>query len=73
MIELEAAKGEVECMHKRVKESIEFSSLIQHSIMPLSGSFRKYFSDYFVIWHPKDIVGGDIYFFEELNKGRIAF
>ena len=70
MIELEAAKGEVECMHKRVKESIEFSSLIQHSIMPLSGSFRSYFSDYFVIWHPKDIVGGDIYFFEELNKGE---
>lgn len=43
-------------------------SLIQHSIIPHSSSFRKYFKDYFVIWHPKDIVGGDIYFFEELNN-----
>lgn len=68
MTELEATKVEIECIHKHTQESIEFSSLIQHSIIPHSSSFRKYFKDYFVIWHPKDIVGGDIYFFEELNN-----
>ena len=58
---------ELEAINKHVKESIEYASLIQHSLIPSGQLFRKYFSEYLTIWHPKDAVGGDIYFFEELR------
>ncbi len=69
--ELEIAKKEVEEIHKRTSESIEYASLIQHTLIPSHDLFRKYFKDYFVIWHPKDVVGGDIYFFEEFENSAI--
>ena len=59
---------EIRQMHKHTRESIEYASLIQTSLIPDNTIFRKYFNDYFVLWHPKDIVGGDIYFCEELKE-----
>jgi len=50
-----------------IEDSIEYASLIQHSLVPSNEVFRKYVDDYFVIWHPKDVVGGDIYLLEELR------
>jgi len=50
-----------------IEDSIEYASLIQHSLVPNNEVFRKYVQDYFVIWHPKDVVGGDIYLLEELR------
>jgi len=58
---------EMETIHKHTQESIEYASLIQHALIPSSEFFGKYFSDYFTLWHPKDIVGGDIYLFQELR------
>ena len=53
---------------KHTKESIEYAALIQSSLIPSNHIFRKYFEEYFVIWHPKDTVGGDIYLFNELRN-----
>lgn len=58
---------EIRELHKHTRDSIKYAALIQHSIIPSNDLFKKYFSEYLVIWHPKDIVGGDIYFFEELR------
>jgi PAS domain S-box-containing protein len=58
---------EIKLINKQMKDSIEYASLIQHALIPSNDLFRKYFSDYLTIWHPKDIVGGDIYLFEELR------
>ena len=65
--EMENAKNEIETINKHVRESIEYASLIQSALIPDHTRFRNYFQDYFTIWHPKDIVGGDIYLFEELR------
>jgi len=54
-------------LHKNVTDSIEYASLIQHSLIPDKEQIDNYFKKYFTIWHPKDIVGGDIYLFEELR------
>lgn len=59
---------EIRELHKHTRDSIKYAALIQHSIIPSNDLFKKYFSEYLVIWHPKDIVGGDIYFFEELRN-----
>jgi len=67
-LELEIAKKEVESIYKHTQDSIEYASLIQHSLIPKNEMFKKYFNEYLTIWHPKDVVGGDIYLFEELRS-----
>ncbi len=63
----ETAKAEIESIHKRTKESIEYAALIQSALIPDNSVAKEYFKDYFAVWHPKDMVGGDIYLFEELR------
>ncbi|MDA7816856.1 PAS domain S-box protein [Sulfurimonas sp.] len=65
--EMEKAKQEIEAVNKHTRESIEYASLIQGALIPDNNVFKHYFADYFTIWQPKDIVGGDIYLFEELR------
>jgi len=67
---LNEAKKEIEAIHKNTKKSIEYAALIQGALVPNHTVFRNYFTDYFTIWHPKDIVGGDIYLFEELRDAN---
>jgi len=62
-----AIENEIRIIHKHTKESIEYAALIQSALIPDTNLFRKYFKDHFVIWHPKDTVGGDIYLFEQLR------
>ncbi|XPV68376.1 MAG: transporter substrate-binding domain-containing protein [Halarcobacter sp.] len=61
---------ELRLVHKHTKDSIEYASLIQYALIPSNEILKEYFSDYLTIWEPKDIVGGDIYLFEELREGE---
>jgi serine phosphatase RsbU (regulator of sigma subunit) len=54
--------------NKRITESIEYASLIQDALIPDDETFGKYFQGFFTLWSPKDVVGGDIYFFDELRN-----
>ena len=65
--EMENAKQEIDDINRHTRESIEYAALIQSALIPDNNSLRKYFKDQFIIWHPKDTVGGDIYLFEELR------
>jgi len=67
---IEEAKQEIEIVHKHTRESIEYASLIQGALIPEERLFEKYFQDYFIIWEPKDTVGGDIYLAEEIRDGE---
>ena len=68
---LEESKKEIEAINKHTRDSIEYASLIQHSLIPEQDIFSKYFQDSFAIWHPKDIVGGDIYLMEEISEDEV--
>jgi len=50
-----------------VQQSIEFSSMIQYALVPKSKGFEEFFKEHFSLWKPRDIVGGDIYFFDTLR------
>ena len=65
--EIEEEKKELQKANKVLHESIEYAALIQSALLPDNKVIRKYFSEYFVIWHPRDGVGGDIYFFDEIS------
>lgn len=51
-----------------ITDSIDYAQRIQQSILPSPEYMKKYFSDVFVIYKPKDIVSGDIYWFREKNN-----
>ena len=63
-------ENEVRAIHKHTRESIEYASLIQGALLPNINIISRYFKDQFVLWTPKDTVGGDIYLFEELRDNN---
>ena len=65
--ELKRIEKEIRKMHKNTQDSIEYASLIQYALIPPKESFEQYFDEFFTIWEPKDIVGGDIYLFEYIK------
>ncbi|MBF0264315.1 MAG: transporter substrate-binding domain-containing protein [Gammaproteobacteria bacterium] len=69
--ELEASKNKFEELHRHTRESIEYASFIQQALIPSNDIFNTYFSDYFTMWNPKDIVGGDIYLVSELRNDEV--
>jgi hypothetical protein len=59
--------AEVEAIHKHTRDSIEYAAIMQRTILPNLDDFYAPFTDSFALWKPKDIVGGDIWFFERLK------
>ncbi|MEA2029529.1 MAG: SpoIIE family protein phosphatase [Campylobacterota bacterium] len=67
--DLEKTKQEIETIHQHTKASIEYASMIQSSLIPSDELFANHFEEFFTLWDPKDIVGGDIYLLEEIQDG----
>jgi len=57
--------------NKKISDSLQYASLIQHALIPEQEIFEACFADYFVLWEPRDVVGGDIYFAERLSEHEI--
>ncbi len=60
---------ELQAQKDKITDSIKFASIIQNSILPNQNSINRTLKDNFIIWEPKDIVGGDIYQFEKVTNG----
>jgi len=56
---------------KTIKESINYASKIQQNLLPDKSVFEKAFSDFSVIWEPRDVVGGDIYWAKNFDDGTV--
>lgn len=57
--------AEIEAQKEEITSSIEYASRIQMAMLPVSGVFSECFSDYFIIFKPRDIVSGDFYWIGE--------
>lgn len=62
------SKKQLEEANIKINSSIEYASFIQNALIPSKDFMKSCFSDKFVIWQPKDIVGGDIYLLEKLRN-----
>lgn len=56
----------------KIMDSIEYAKVIQESILPPEKIFSSVFKEHFIIWKPKDIVGGDFYYTKRVKDGYIA-
>lgn len=49
--------------NREIMESITCASTIQQSMLMKEEDIKTYFEDLFILWKPRDIVGGDFYWF----------
>jgi len=58
-------KEELELRNLSITASISYAKRIQEAILPPKERIIKHFPDSFVLYLPKDVVSGDLYFFKE--------
>lgn len=71
MDDLDDAKKKTENALNLVNSSINYATNIQRSILPPREMLAALFSDYFVLWEPRDRVGGDIYYCKTWGEGTL--
>lgn len=55
--------------NSKLQDSIEYAKMIQQTILPDDAEISKALKDYFIIWQPRDIVGGDLYWMRKFDDG----
>ncbi|MBU1171491.1 MAG: AAA family ATPase [Proteobacteria bacterium] len=69
--ELNITLKKVENANDHIMESIRYSRLIQNSLLPDPAVIKGILPKSFFVWEPRDIVGGDIYYYDALDSGII--
>jgi ligand-binding sensor domain-containing protein/serine phosphatase RsbU (regulator of sigma subunit) len=63
-------KGEIELQNIEITDSINYAKRIQTSILPDINKLKDSFRDAFILFHPRDIVSGDFYWFDKLDDDK---
>ncbi|MBP2628543.1 MAG: protein serine/threonine phosphatase [Firmicutes bacterium] len=56
--------------NQKIMDSIDYAQRIQESILPPSDELINMFREYFIIWEPRDRVGGDFYWARKIDKNK---
>ncbi|HAN19314.1 MAG: hypothetical protein A2X13_01435 [Bacteroidetes bacterium GWC2_33_15] len=64
-------KLDLEAIHLKISQSIEYAQIIQTSILPDPEILKGSISDYFVFYKPKDIVSGDFYWWAKIENTTV--
>jgi len=67
-IEITNQKEIIEKIHEDTTASITYAKRIQNGLLPTSQQFSELFSEFFIIYLPRDIVSGDFYFLRKVNN-----
>lgn len=68
--EADAANRQIKAAHKQIDDSINYAGLLQRTILPERQLMQAFADDHFVLWQPRDQVGGDFYVFHGDDAGR---
>ena len=63
-------KDEIEIQNIEITDSINYAKRIQSSILPDVNKLKETFKDAFIIFHPRDIVSGDFYWFDRIDDEK---
>lgn len=63
-------KDEIELQNIEITDSINYAKRIQSSILPDINKLKETFKDAFIIFHPRDIVSGDFYWFDRIDDEK---
>ena len=67
--ELNKTVGTLEEAHEVIASSIQYASRIQRSILPEADLVDSTLSDCFILWEPRDVVSGDVYWVARWGDG----
>lgn len=67
-IEINQQKEKIEKAHIEITDSINYGSRIQTAMLPKEHLYEQYFSEYFILYKPKDVVSGDFYWFKKVRE-----
>ena len=65
------AEQDLQQAYSVIRESVEYASNIQRAALPFEELLANAFDDHFIIWEPRDVVGGDIYWLVPVPDGYI--
>jgi len=65
-------RDEISLQQKEIKASIQYARRIQSALLPSENLFESNFSDYFILYKPRDIVSGDFYWISEVHGKTIV-
>jgi ligand-binding sensor domain-containing protein/serine phosphatase RsbU (regulator of sigma subunit) len=65
-------KVEIELQNIGITDSINYAKRIQSSILPDINKLKEAFKDAFILFHPRDIVSGDFYWFDKLEDDKFV-
>ncbi len=66
--ELQDAMGHIQVQNKNIMQSINYAQRIQDAMLPKQLGMKSLFPDSFIFFKPRDVVSGDFYWFDEINK-----
>lgn len=65
--EIELQSTLIQGINKDLTDSIKYAQRIQQTILPNAEKLKKYFSEHFIYYKPRNIVSGDYYWIKEVN------
>ncbi|HPD95599.1 MAG TPA: SpoIIE family protein phosphatase [Tenuifilaceae bacterium] len=69
--ELEEQRDQLAEQQKHILDSILYAKRLQYAILPTDEFVSELFPEHFILFHPKDIVSGDIYWFYQSGNKRM--
>lgn len=70
--ERKEAERKLSDAYEVISGSIQYASRIQQAVLTGKEMMKSVMSDYFVIWEPRDVVGGDIYWCSPWGHGVLV-
>ena len=67
--ELKENYDKLEYANRQIVDSIQYAQTIQNAILPKDEEVSPHLRDYFILWKPKDIIGGDLFWFDAKRDG----
>jgi serine phosphatase RsbU (regulator of sigma subunit) len=66
--EITTQRDKLFIQQKDVNDSLEYASLIQHTLLSSEDILKCNFPDYFILYKPRDIISGDFYWFKQIKN-----
>ncbi len=69
---IEELLAETNSAHESIKKSIDYAAYIQKALINKTPKLSDYFPNSFILYKPKDIVGGDFYWYSKVGSKIIV-
>ena len=72
LTELKESEQRAASANRLILDSIRYASRIQSAILPARDAFAAASNDHFLIWEPRDVVGGDFFWCHPVQGGHVV-